>query len=621
MRLDPLVRDYPSYLDDLIRALSDPKTRVYLDTSLLMWLIRIGADARAEFMVWAASRPAGAVRVPVWAAHELHKHLSANTIPNNVSATIREAMGKYDEFVWLAAERADEDCSRRGGFTGRVELLSALSLSHTQVARIAKAISVEDAQIRAATEEVIAFANDRMMDTDVSAILQTLNEVGQFRYDHRVPPGFQDNKPENRFGDVILWEEILADMAAAGQTKAGNPRRTPLATNAVFVSRDKKPDWVSAARWLSGVGPEASKADRNFDLDVALPHPMLLHEFRRRTGGDKVFITHPAFLATTLDLAARRSGSPSPSRIWQAATHRLDLVAQLDKRLQPFGEAPVVVQPEAPPPPSEPAPPTALDWDSFTVRQVATPSVSAEVDAILNALPAEAEAAIAALLTPAGGTEIDGVRLGRVFAELTVAEASGWPERLPLYLEKVRATSEQAAQLALLAFASSAVFDRFDENRREPEPRILQAVLGLENDPRMADAFRTIGRLVEERGVRLPYVPGSGANVRYTLELGPAPAPFRIRAIRLGGQAALLANLPANSERTLTRLLGRPPTEGCTGRDLRLLLARTYLTPVDRLSSEFDARALTWTEDSGLQPLDTGGDGGIGQDLDTDDYD
>lgn len=621
MRLDPLVRDYPTYLDDLIQALDEPRTRIYLDTSLLMWLVRVGGEARAEFIAWADSRPNGAVRVPVWAAHELHKHLSAHTIPNNISATIKDAIGRYDDFVSLAAERADDESSRRNGFTGRVELLSALSLSHAQVARIAKAVASEETQIRAATEAVIAFANARMMTTDLTGILQSLNEVGQFRYDHKVPPGFQDNKPENRFGDVILWEEILADMAAAGLTKTGNPRKTPLAVNAVFVSRDKKPDWVSAARWLSGVGAEVCRADRNFDLDVTLPHPTLLHEFRRRTGGDKVFITHPAFLATTLDLAARRGGAPSPSRVWLAATHRLGLVAQLDRKLQPFGEGLLVVEPAPPPPAPGAAGPPPPDWGALTAQQLTAPVVTTELNAILTALPADAEGAVAAFVSPADGALPDALRLGRLFAELTLADAPGWPEQLPLHLEALRDRRPDLAQLTFLAFAASGVFDRFGEARQAAEPRILQAVLGFEGDASLADAHAALARLLQHAAVRLPYVPGSGAEVRLTLEVGPVPAPLRMRSIRVGGQAALIQNLPPGSPRSLTQILGREPAQGCTPRELKLAVARAYLIPIDRLAGPAETRLLTWTDDTGLQPLDTGGDGGIGEDLDTDDYD
>jgi len=48
MRLDPVVRDYRSFMDEFIQTLESEATRFYLDTSALMWLISLGATARAE---------------------------------------------------------------------------------------------------------------------------------------------------------------------------------------------------------------------------------------------------------------------------------------------------------------------------------------------------------------------------------------------------------------------------------------------------------------------------------------------------------------------------------------------------------------------------------------------
>lgn len=98
MRLDPLTRDYPAFMDELVKVLHADDTRYYFDTSLLMWLISVGATARAEFIAWCNGRPANSVRVPVWAAHELHRHLVGETVSKNVGNTLREIEAKYSEY-------------------------------------------------------------------------------------------------------------------------------------------------------------------------------------------------------------------------------------------------------------------------------------------------------------------------------------------------------------------------------------------------------------------------------------------------------------------------------------------------------------------------------------------
>lgn len=81
MRLNPFVRDYRGFMGGLTAVVDAPGTRFYLDTSLLMWLFRLGAAAREEYLDWCEGRM---VKVPVWAAHERHHHLVANAVGANV---------------------------------------------------------------------------------------------------------------------------------------------------------------------------------------------------------------------------------------------------------------------------------------------------------------------------------------------------------------------------------------------------------------------------------------------------------------------------------------------------------------------------------------------------------
>lgn len=617
MRLEPLVRDYPAFLEELIRVLQAPTTRIYLDTSQLMWLIRVGEAARYEFHRWVGSRPGGTVRVPVWAAHELHRHLAENRIAVNVRKTLGDVASKYDEFAALAAERADDHCARRAGFADHADYLAALRSSQSQFARISNAVAVDDQRLRDVTEAVIDFANGHMMESDLAAVVATLSRVGQFRYDHRMPPGFHDQKDENRFGDAIIWEEIVADMAAATRTNAGAARRRPSASDAVLLSRDKKTDWVTAAPWISGAGDEPTKPNRDLDMDVTLPHPMLLHEFKKRTGAAKIYVVHPAFLATTLDFAARRSGVPSPVRNWLAATHKPRFAEQLEDTQKRFARPSVAPAPPVEPRP-EPVEPLAPaqgeggDWAGLTARDVAAPSVSAEFQAISGALPADIPDVLASYLEQHTKGRMSAVQLGRLFGELSIAGLASWPAELPLHIEDLVATSAEGAQLALLAFLATAYFDRFGEARARPKADLIRAALALEADPRFMDAFRSLGRLLRDAGAKVPYVPGSRQDVRYSLDLGGPPPPLRIRDIRVGSQSALLDRLPSADPRTLSALLGQPPAVGCTGEELRALVAREFLVPLDRLLGTWDRRKLTWSEGAGLAPLDLFGEGGLG---------
>jgi hypothetical protein len=171
MRLDPFVRDYQSYVNELIDAIEANTTRFYLDTSLLIWLIGLGSQARAEFIAWCKARPTNAVRVPVWATHELHRHLIIGTIRSNLLRTISETEAKFDDFIRLASERADELSCRSKGFPGRTSYIGDLEHSLTRLRRLARVVEPVDAQLQQAVEEVIEFVNASVLQTEIEPIV------------------------------------------------------------------------------------------------------------------------------------------------------------------------------------------------------------------------------------------------------------------------------------------------------------------------------------------------------------------------------------------------------------------------------------------------------------------
>jgi len=63
---------------------------------------------------------------------------------------------------------------------------------------------------------------------------QTMCDEGKQRYDKKIPPGYDDiNKPENKYGDYIIWSDIL---------KYSKNSKNDI----IFITRDLKDDW-----WLT----------------------------------------------------------------------------------------------------------------------------------------------------------------------------------------------------------------------------------------------------------------------------------------------------------------------------------------------------------------------------------
>jgi hypothetical protein len=317
MILDDYVRDYKAFVEEFATALDAVETNFYLDTSLLLWLIRLGAEARAEILRWLRGRPASRTRVPVWAAHELHRHVIDGTARKNLNETARETLSKYDDFVRTAAERADNLVCIAKGFPNRSAFIRDLELSSVKVSQLVRVVDLDDSSLQTATKEVIDFANDHMLRTDLSAIIQKLNFTAQFRASHLVPPGFRDRKEENAYGDLVIWEEILDDLLSSGAGPSGEGR------DVVFISRDKKTDWVSAAPFVINLKGEPTKGNRDHEMDVTRAHPFLVHEL---IGLGRVSVYTSRIPASWLP----QSTSPTDARV-NRAKYRTGLPRPIDQ--------------------------------------------------------------------------------------------------------------------------------------------------------------------------------------------------------------------------------------------------------------------------------------------------
>lgn len=599
MRLDAYAREFDAYTDELDEALADATTRIYLDTSLLMWLIRIGRDARAEFFEWCNARPAGTVRVPVWAAHELHRHLIRGTIASNVDKLLSETEKKIVEFAALANERADDVTCQGQGYADRGSFVSRMEQTVERLKNLSNVVRM-DQQTADAPDQVVAFVNDHVLDTDLAPIIDSLNASGEFRFSHLMPPGYLDRKDENKFGDVVIWEEMLADLP---KREDGEQASKP---NAILLSRDEKTDWVSSAPVVRQDNTaKPSKSNRALGFDVTRPHPLLVHEFSIRSGGSRLYVVHPGVFAAVLDYGVRKHRR-SPAVVNLLATayrpeflDRLAVIELVHEGEQAPARGGARQEREA-----FVAPP---------LNEVMAASTSEHLRSYNEATPPDQNALAASWTEQLLGGTMSPVQFGRLAAELVQLDRPEWRSGILPKLEQLspRLTDAQL-NLVVLGIVYTAYFDRYAEPLRQPSPYLVELALGLEGDRRFAPAFEAVGNALAEKEVELPYRPGSGqTSVAYQVDFAPGNPPRLVRDIRIGAHSVLHDPIGLNEARLLSSLLGKTPAENATGKDLRSLLARSYFIPFDRLDSKFDKQKITWSPSAGLVTLDPGSPGGL----------
>lgn len=98
-------------------------------------------------------------------------------------------------------------------------------------------------------------------------VIEKIDSEGEDRYSKRIPPGYKDaDKNNNKYGDLIIWKEIIS------YSKENN-------SDIVFVTRDTKEDW-----WFSKSGK------------IIGPRIELREEFYNMTGNIIHFYTTEMFV-------------------------------------------------------------------------------------------------------------------------------------------------------------------------------------------------------------------------------------------------------------------------------------------------------------------------------------
>ena len=273
-------------------ALADPATPVYIDTSVLMWLIRVGTEARREFLNWCRTSLAGRVVIPTWALHELYHHLREGTIPLEISQKAAAYKKNLSDILSEVSLTADSAISVKSGYATAAELVAQTRERIIKIHDFLTKWEAEKARYDQATAEVVEFANDRLISSRLFSLLDVVSTTRDIRIEGRIPPGYKDaHKPENAVGDLVLWQEVLKDLEL----------RSPPPAQAIIITKDEKSDWYCKPFKVEAYDGKVKGENHEVGLEAKLPHPMLEHELKLKTNTTTLFVINPRILAVILD--------------------------------------------------------------------------------------------------------------------------------------------------------------------------------------------------------------------------------------------------------------------------------------------------------------------------------
>jgi hypothetical protein len=297
MRIPVKEETWEEFLQRATTALLDPGTHIYVDTSFLMWLAKVGRASRKELFDWLDKFCDQRVHVPAWAAHEFLNHHVAGTVGKELETKIREMSAIAKSAYAFLRPFLDEPLAPDGTAQQLQQKARAAMLAVSEIADVAKRWK---ANYQEHAREVIDFVSKRVPPgSSIFAEIPGIQALGVDRYDGRVPPGFQDrHKAErvddeqeatignNRWGDLLFWKEVLAHAKAAG------------AGVIVVLSRDTKNDWHFGGR----PAPEDRRlrALGSAWKPLPAPHPTLELEAKTLANVGSVVLLDSMYLAAVL---------------------------------------------------------------------------------------------------------------------------------------------------------------------------------------------------------------------------------------------------------------------------------------------------------------------------------
>ncbi|MGG7535855.1 PIN-like domain-containing protein [Rhizobium sp. 12,4] len=563
MKLHPPTVSHKTHFEKVAAALKADTTVVFCDTSVLFWLFGLGAEARAEFLKWVRDELQMRFRVPVWAAHELHKHMvesPGRLLP--LHSEIKSVQAKIKELKRLVSLAADN--RRRPGFLDRREYIASLDRSAEEFIKQCKAAG-QTATWQDLATEIVPFINEHVLSSNIFPLHGAEAEYGT-RASGRVPPGFKDkNKLENRFGDLVFWQEIVKHCS-----------EKPAFTSAVLLTDDNKPDWVFRPETVLDDGGNPHRNISSDGYETFLAPPLLTHEIGTASKISEFFIVNTAMLAVTLE---RFANYQIPA-----------LFAAAQPVVPPSGSASTSVGGHEP------------ERSEGANAEVAP---AAElVEALGSTSAIEQERALDDLQQGINSYSSDELQnLGRGVSQATRTElqnASNMIYRLDLLAESLPSEERNALYFGML---KDLYFDPSGRPRPLPLDGDVEAIFHVLGKCDLSEALEKFGseiRAYEERYLRLPSP--NADKVRLSFMLGPERRnrPRELEQIVAGGRQ-IVEEIPIDSVDALTRVF---PEGSATLDELLAAIAKRYSVPLDWLILDQPGQTLVnWDDTKGFVDL------------------
>lgn len=292
MKFPLSVIDIAKHQKFILDLLLDDDTIIFIDTNIIALLYKLSNKSREELFNWLKPLvEKERLKVPNWVTCEYTNRFIRNKTFDYLSplSSLKTITKEYENIIDFLNLHIDEDTlvsDTRKNYTSINQLKSDIYLVKNVFEKInfmTKSKNVDYVHDIHSKIEIIL--QNTHIESDLDNILLEISQSCNFRYLHKLPPGFQDSSKElNEYGDLIIWKEILKYCKNDGINKV------------LFLTNDVKKDWVYAPLKVI----ENGRTINNSHPEYKIIDNRLVHEFYLNSKSDEIEIVSFENLAKIL---------------------------------------------------------------------------------------------------------------------------------------------------------------------------------------------------------------------------------------------------------------------------------------------------------------------------------
>lgn len=269
MRFPKLELDVDKYMHDISDLLVSEECHLFIDTNIISQLYKLNDDARSDFYAW-VSTVSNRFHIPNWAVHEYQKrYVGQRTKEYLTELENGDVVKRLKSLSYFVKGFISDSLLVGSLYQGKkAELFEELDEVADKFDKIHNAITKRLAEHQLNVHAgILSNLQSYTLSSDLYAVVKSISRDGNLRFEHLLPPGFEDaGKDSNQFGDLIIWRELLSYCKDNGVTKA------------ILITRDAKSDMVYTPQNQTSCGRPVS------DGKLAIAHESLVYEFSQAIG-------------------------------------------------------------------------------------------------------------------------------------------------------------------------------------------------------------------------------------------------------------------------------------------------------------------------------------------------